>query len=433
MTTANVEPKLPELSEEAARTCEARSRVGITLRGKWHLNELIAVGGMGAVYDATHRNGMRGAVKILDPLLSQSGPARSRFLREGRLANRVHHPGAVQVLDDDEAEDGSAYLVMELLTGSTLDALAQAAGGKLEASKAIEYGLQVVDTLAEAHASGIVHRDIKPENLFLTNDGVVKVLDFGIAGTLVGDGSATLTRSGELIGTPAFMAPEQARGRWELVDHQSDLYSLGAALFFLLTGRLVQGDHGTVAEMLVRTITQSPPSLGDVMPDAPEALVRAIDGALKLQKSERWESAAAMRVALADGYLALTGNDAPAPAPRSQPEIDVTALGPSRVRRLMLQTTLRLRSLPGKRWFVSAAIAAVACVTLVSVLAVAATNHDASPAPVAATPAAVAASLLSPPASSLDPQLPAANPEPSAAVSAPVTVVRYQPLYDRRH
>ncbi len=153
----------------------ALAKVGTTLGGKWHLDKLIGVGGMSAVYAATHRNGMRGAVKILDPSMSSSvaGAARKRFLREGRLANRVHHPGAVQVLDDDEAEDGSAYLVMELLSGSTLAELATRTGGTLEAAKAIEYGLQVVDTLAEAHASGIVHRDIKPENLFLTNEGIV--------------------------------------------------------------------------------------------------------------------------------------------------------------------------------------------------------------------------------------------------------------------
>ena len=237
MLPVETEPT-PE-SDEPDRQRAARAKVGSTLHGKWHLNALLAVGGMGAVYDATHRNGMRAAVKILSPGLSKSVSARKRFLREGRLANQVRHPGAVRVLDDDEAEDGSAYLVMELLSGETLDALAARGGGKIEAAKAVEYGLQILDTLAQAHASGIVHRDIKPENLFLTDDGTVKILDFGIAGVAAVDGASTLTKAGDVIGTPAFMAPEQARGRWELVDRQSDLYSLGATLFSLLTGRLV--------------------------------------------------------------------------------------------------------------------------------------------------------------------------------------------------
>ena len=120
----------PIESDDALRG--ARSRVGTTLRGKWHLDELIAVGGMGAVYQATHRNGMRGAVKVLSPSLNQSTAARTRFLREGLLANQVGHAGAVNVLDDDETDDGTAYLVMELLDGVTLEDLATRAGGKLD-------------------------------------------------------------------------------------------------------------------------------------------------------------------------------------------------------------------------------------------------------------------------------------------------------------
>lgn len=300
------------MEDEAARKSAALSWVGTIIRGKWRLNKLIAVGGMAAVYDATHRNGMPGAVKLLDPSLNESAAWRKRFLREGRLANQVRHPGAVRVLDDDETEDGTAYLVMELLTGSTLEALSSP-GGTLEAAKVIEYGLQVVDTLAAAHASGIVHRDIKPENLFLTTDGIVKVVDFGIAGTSAEGGSTTLTLTGEPIGTPAYMSPEQARGRWDLVDRQSDLYSLGASLFTLLTGQLVH-DASSASEMLLLAITRDSPSLGEAMPEAPHALVRAIDGALKRDKSERWTNAAAMREALAEGYVALTGHAPPARA-----------------------------------------------------------------------------------------------------------------------
>ena len=423
-------------TEESSREREARAKVGSTLHQKWHLNELIAVGGMGAVYDATHRNGMRGAVKILDPHLSQSLAARKRFLREGRLANQVRHSGAVRVLDDDEAEDGSAYLVMELLSGTTLEALAVNEGGKIDASTALEYGLQVLDTLAEAHASGIVHRDIKPENLFLTDEGVVKILDFGIAGMVTREGGmSTLTRAGEIIGTPAFMSPEQARGRWELVDHQSDLYSLGASLFSLMTGTLVQDNAGTVAELLVLTITRNVRSLREVMPGAPDALVSAIDGALKLHKSERWANAATMRGALEDGYFALTGHTAPPPRPRTPTDPGVVVRTPDRVLR-MLQTTLSSRRMPRARWMVGLAALLVVGVTLATVvvprgLAVAATEGKA-PAALEATDENI--TPTSPATSSLAPQRPSANPRASAAaVSPPAKVGRYEPLYDRRN
>lgn len=291
----------------------AVAKVGHMLHEKWRLDRLIAVGGMGAVYVATHRNGMRGAVKILDESLGQSITDRERFRREGRLANGVHHSGVVRVLDDDETADGTAYLVMELLEGATLEELAERAGGKLPAIDVIAYGLQVLSMLAEAHASGIIHRDIKPENLLLTNDGIVKVLDFGIAGMLARDSSAKLTRTGELIGTPAFMSPEQARGRTELVDEQSDLYGLGASLFTLMSGKLVHEGAGTMAELLALTITCDARSLRDVMPDAPDALVRAIDRALAREKSDRWANAAAMRAALEEGYFALAASRARTP------------------------------------------------------------------------------------------------------------------------
>jgi serine/threonine-protein kinase len=382
--------------------------VGSTLRDKWHLNKLIAVGGMSAVYDGTHRNGMRGAVKVLDPCLSGSVVARRRFLREGRLANRVRHPGAVRVLDDDEAADGTTYLVMELLTGVTLEALSMRTGGKLDAARAIELGLQVTDTLAEAHASGIVHRDIKPDNLLLLRDGTIKVLDFGIAGMLASDGGATFSNNGEPIGTPAFMAPEQARGRAELVDQQSDLYCLGASLFSLLTGKLVH-ESGTMGELLALTITRDAPSLIEAMPGAPAALVHAIDGALKRDKAERFANAATMRIALEEAYFALTGNRAPAPRKPLTGEDDFT-FAPQRVRKL-LATTFSSRPAPNLRWL-------LACVVIVGVAGV--------------TPASQASSQR---------DLVVSSPAVQASVPEPITTTapsaggsrRYDAVYDRRH
>ncbi len=158
------------MADELARRAEAR--VGRWLRQKWHLDRLIGIGGMAAVYSATHRNGKRGAVKLLHLELSLEKDARERFLREGYVANKVGHPGAVVVLDDDVAEDGSVYLVMELLEGASLiDLLEQQKDWILPTHAALSVVEQLLAVLASAHDAGIVHRDIKPENVFVTNDG----------------------------------------------------------------------------------------------------------------------------------------------------------------------------------------------------------------------------------------------------------------------
>src|SRR5208283_3962738 len=146
-------------------------------------------------------------------------------------ANTVGHPGAVAVMDDDIAEDGSAFLVMELLEGEPVDALWLRSGHHLSTRHVLGIAYQTLDVLAAAHAREIVHRDIKPANLFLTSSGQVKVLDFGIARLLDPATSQSTTRSGTAIGTPAFMAPEQALARPGTVDGASDVFSVGATMF----------------------------------------------------------------------------------------------------------------------------------------------------------------------------------------------------------
>jgi len=168
-------------SEQQAINARALARLGSTLREKYKLERLLGTGGMAAVYGATHRNTKRFAVKVLHPELSLHEDLRTRFLREGYIANSVGHPGAVAVLDDDVSEDGAAFLVMELLDGEPLDSVAHRLGPRLEPKVVIAIAAQTLDVLLAAHARGIVHRDIKPENLFLTREGEVKVLDFGVA------------------------------------------------------------------------------------------------------------------------------------------------------------------------------------------------------------------------------------------------------------
>src|SRR6188768_4434624 len=166
---------------------EAEKRVGQTVGGKWRLDRVIGVGGMAAVYEATHRNRLRVALKLLHPILSLDEGTRHRFLREGYVANTIRHEGAVQVLDDDLTEDGIAFLVMELLEGETVEDRMDRKGGVLDIAEALHITEDLLDVLCAAHDQGVIHRDVKPDNLFLTEDGRLKVLDFGIARLHQGD------------------------------------------------------------------------------------------------------------------------------------------------------------------------------------------------------------------------------------------------------
>lgn len=282
----------------------AQARVGTTLNGKWRLDRLLGVGGMASVYEATHRNRKRAAVKMLHPELSLHGTVRERFLREGYVANSVGHPGAVAVDDDDVAEDGCAFLVMELLDGETLDARWERKGKHLPADEVLSLADQVLSTLSAAHAAGIIHRDLKPENLFLTRTGVVKVLDFGIARVRELSQSSSKTQTGSMMGTPSFMPPEQARGRWDEVDAQSDIWAVGATMFTLLTGRYVH-EAGTVNEALAFGATQPARSIATLLPELPFPVVELVDRALSYDKSARWTSAATMQTALRRAYAGL--------------------------------------------------------------------------------------------------------------------------------
>jgi serine/threonine protein kinase len=179
-------------------------RVGTTIRGKYRLDRLIGIGGMAGVYAATNISVQRPcALKLLHPSLSLIPELRARFLREGRIANTVQHTGALDVLDTDVGEDGAAFLVMELLEGASVEQMLERNGGKLDLHTAMTIANELLAVLAAAHAKGIVHRDIKPANLFVTREGRLKVLDFGIARVREGSAEVSATRTGMTMGTPA--------------------------------------------------------------------------------------------------------------------------------------------------------------------------------------------------------------------------------------
>jgi eukaryotic-like serine/threonine-protein kinase len=281
----------------------AQARVGSVLNGKWTLNALIGVGGMACVYAATHRNKCRFAIKLLHSELAARPTIRRRFLREGYVANTIDHPGTVQVYDDDLTASGEALLVMELLEGETLETRRVRLAGRLPTKEVLVLTAQVLEVLEIAHAKKIVHRDIKPDNLFLTNSGRLKVLDFGIA-RLHETADQPITRgtkSGTLLGTPGFMAPEQIRGRHDQVDARSDLWAIGATMFTLLSGKEVH-EGVTIQEQLINSATQPSRSLRELLPDLPEELVCVVDKALELEPELRYQSAGEMLDALQEVY-----------------------------------------------------------------------------------------------------------------------------------
>jgi serine/threonine-protein kinase len=305
------------------------------LHGKWRLDALLGVGGMACVYASTHRNKKRGAVKLLHAELAANLDVRNRFLREGYVANTVDHPGAVSVLDDDVTEDGSVFLVMELLEGQSVEACASGRPlGRLVPGEVIAIAERLLDVLASAHDKGIVHRDLKPENLFLTRRGELKVLDFGIARLREGASSSSATRTGSMMGTPAFLPPEQARGYWNKVDARTDLWAVGATMFTLLTGRYVH-EAETINTLLLAAMTEPAPRLATVQSDAAPSLAAIVDRALAFAQEDRWQSAQEMQSALRQlpefrqglcALPALAGPVGSAPVrPLSQPQADPAA------------------------------------------------------------------------------------------------------------
>jgi serine/threonine protein kinase len=424
------------------------ARVGTWVRDKYFLESVLGSGGMATVYAARHRNKKRFAVKILHPELSRRRDITARFLREGYVANTVEHPGAVAVLDDDIAEDGSAFLVMELLEGASLEALAQAHGGRLPLEVVMAVAHQTLDVLAAAHARNVVHRDIKPANIFLTRDGRVKVLDYGIARLHEGDGATT--RTGVAMGTPAFMAPEQAAGRTSLIDGQSDVWSLGATMFALITGASVhQGE--TPQHQIVLAATQAPRSILDSSPTLPGLASALVDRALAFDKASRWPSAGAMRdavdashtalfgrplaeVRLADVVLASGVDVSRSPTLASGPgvsgDVEPATLGPAGPQPLTAPApvtevpVLSKRPPPPSRsqwpmWIGAAALVAIAAALFLRNR----TEVRSSPSPTAASPESpgvaldTAAAAPPPTGAGVDPPVTSAAPPPEATVS----------------
>ena len=285
---------------------EAQRLVGTVLGGKWTLDALIGMGGMASVYAATHRNGRRAAIKLLSTEFNGIATVRERFLREGYVANHIGHPGVVSILDDDTTDSGQVFLVMELLEG---DSFLDRIRNRTLTPAQVFIGVQVLEPLATAHRRGIIHRDIKPGNIFVCRDGRVKVLDFGLARVLEGN-DLEPTRDGLVLGTVPYLSPEQAHAKRDAIDWRSDIYGVGAMLYYALSGRYVHENNNQL-DMLMATMKNPASSLASVRPGAPATVVTMVDRALMFDPNLRWQSAEEMGAAARVAFQELTGTSIP--------------------------------------------------------------------------------------------------------------------------
>jgi serine/threonine protein kinase len=294
ITPGSASPNLPQdIESQFYSKGRANALVGYTLEGKYRLDNLLGTGGMGEVYRATRLHiGDEVAIKILHPQHRIDRHAAERFRREAQIAARLKHPNVVSIYDFGLSVDGLMYLVMELVDGYSLRQIIKQQG-PLTIAAAAEVTAQVCAALDEAHRHNIIHRDIKPDNIICnsTTDGLrIKVLDFGIA-KLRDLAASNLTQTGNVMGTPFYMSPEQCMG--EELDGRSDVYSLGILLYEVLCGS-VPFKSPTPSAVVVQHVTQAPAPLRSVNVSIPAAVEAVVLHALEKRRDARPQTAKAL-------------------------------------------------------------------------------------------------------------------------------------------
>ncbi|HYO92880.1 MAG TPA: serine/threonine-protein kinase, partial [Polyangiaceae bacterium] len=274
---------------------------GDLIAGKYRIVRLIGDGGMGSVYEARHELlGLPVALKFLHGELAKRPGLGARFLQEARVSATIQSTHVARVTDVDTAADGSPYLVMELLSGESLQRMLDRSR-KLSRDLAVDFALQTLAGLEAAHALGVVHRDLKPDNVFVTptpGGPLLKLIDFGIAKLRESNEyKKALTGAGMMMGTPEYMAPEQLYAASE-VDHRADLYSLGVMLFEMLSGeRPADGENAEV--IIARVLSGNGKRLAELEPELPAPLVAVVERALYPDRDQRFSSAYELRRLLA--------------------------------------------------------------------------------------------------------------------------------------
>jgi eukaryotic-like serine/threonine-protein kinase len=277
-------------------TATPDSREGEVLVGKYKLLARLGAGGMGEVYRAENTLiGRTVAIKLLLPELGKAKELAERFLREARAAVIVRHPNVVDVLDIGEDPNAGPFIVQEFLEGEDLDEHLERIGGRLPLKELGDLVFPVIDAVALAHERGVVHRDLKPSNVYLSRFGgkiVPKLLDFGISQIKSGHESIRMTGTGMILGSPAYMSPEQIQ-RSRSVDARSDVWSLGVILYEVISGTLPfsPGEDDTVGALFIQIATVDAKSLKQTMPSVPSEIARIVAKCLKRNPKERYASA----------------------------------------------------------------------------------------------------------------------------------------------
>jgi tRNA A-37 threonylcarbamoyl transferase component Bud32 len=279
--------------------------IGITLSGTWIVRRVLGEGGMGRVYEARHTRieRKRAAIKVLRPELSSNPEVQGRFRREAEAAAAISHPNVVSLYDVDRTPQGWPYLVSELLVGTDLSNHLERVG-RLGTVTAIHIVTQICDALETAHRLGVAHRDLKPQNVFLVGDfastgpplrPMVKILDFGLSRFLDGENSSSLTKTGVVMGTPSYMAPEQARGL--RADHLADIYGVGALVYAMLTGRPPFNEE-TPHLTILAVMERDPVRPRAIEPSITEPLEMVIQRAMAKEPSDRYPDMASLKFAI---------------------------------------------------------------------------------------------------------------------------------------
>jgi serine/threonine protein kinase len=285
-----------------------------TTVGNYRVTKLLGEGGMGAVYLGEHPViGRKVAIKVLHSALARDQDIVARFFNEARAIHLIAHPNIVEILDFGQTPDGQPYFIMEFLTGEALSEVV--ARGPIAAAEVAVIVDQMCRALSAAHTKGIVHRDLKPHNVqLLEKDGLplVKILDFGVAKILAApDGSQSVkTRTGSLMGTPIYMSPEQCKGAG-LLDHRTDIYSLGVMIFEMLAGRPPFVAEG-IGELFAKHMLEEAPSLLEFAPATPPAMAAAVMKALNKELDDRFASMEDFRKGLLGEIHVAPGRAQPA-------------------------------------------------------------------------------------------------------------------------
>ena len=338
--------------------------VGQLLGGTYRLERELGQGGMGVVYEASHlRLSRRFAIKVLRPALLSEPDLLRRFRREAEITSQLGHPHIVEVIDFDHPSGAPPYIVMELLEGEDLAERVRREG-PMPLLQCATIARQTCSALHAAHDRGVVHRDLKPRNIFLARRGAyadyVKVLDFGISKVL--GAQVELTVEQLVIGTPGYMAPEQATGRSAGVDRRTDVFAMGAILYHVLTGRAPFSADSQPAT-LYRIVHEEPESLAGLRPDLPHDLVLVVERALRKERDERYpsmrelwaEMARAAATALEEGEWDIPTEDRPALPPGEHDVASWTGRPDTLLDPTLIPAPTRRMAQRPRRWWLLAA------------------------------------------------------------------------------